>query len=328
MKSISLVLGANRATLSGPRSKQHRVRQNARAFAKRLRRAGFGVRKWTNVTNKHFAAVAKQMEDENIGDGRIAEVFSAARVLCETYGNGSISPTNDVFGVKRGTIANANSKAVAPAFVHGAIEKLENKVGYEYGPRCAAQIRLQYELGLRREESAKVDLINDWDKEGRSLLIQHGPKGGRPRTLYNLSDRQQDALERALPYVSQSDRPGINTLMPEGMGDKWLNKLSYAARLCGFTKKESGWTMHGNRHERFHHMYVEHTGFQPPNQHESVAAFQEAARDTAGDEWPRLDTTSKSLPAIPPVAGMCPTPILAAPVRRNPAISGGASFWA
>ena len=82
MKSISLVLGANRATLSGSRSKQHRVRQNARAFANRLRRAGFGVRKWTNVTNKHFAAVAQQMKDENIGDGRIAEVFSAARDLC------------------------------------------------------------------------------------------------------------------------------------------------------------------------------------------------------------------------------------------------------
>jgi hypothetical protein len=81
--------------------------------------------------------------------------------------------------------------------------------------------------------------------------------------------------------------------MPEGMGDKWLTKLSYAARLCGFTKKESGWTLHSNRHERFHHMYVDHTGFQPPNQHESVEAFQKAARDMAGDEWPRLDAEGR-----------------------------------
>ena len=294
MKSIRLVLGANRATLSGPRSKQHRIRQNARAFAKRLRRAGFGVRKWTNVTNKHFAAVAKQMKDENIGDGRIAEIFSAARDLCRAYGNTGISPTNDVFDVRRGSIANAISKAVAPAFVHGAIDKLENKVGYQYGPRCAAQIRLQYELGLRREESAKVDLVADWNREGRSLLIQHGPKGGRHRTLYNLSDKQQEALEKALPYVSQSDRPGIHNLMPEGMGDKWLTKLSYAAAtLCGFTKNKSGWTLHSNRHERFHRMYVEHTGFQPPNQHESVEAFQKAARELAGDEWPRLDAEAR-----------------------------------
>ncbi|MDD3313502.1 integrase domain-containing protein [Pseudodesulfovibrio sp.] len=292
MKSISLVLGANRATLSGPRTKQHRIRQNAKAFAKRLREAGFGVRKWTNISNKHFAAVADRMKEQGVGDGRIAEVFSAARHLCEAYGNTRISPTNDVFDVKRGPIANANSKAVAPEFVLGAIAKLEDGQ-YEHGPRCAAQIRLQYELGLRREEAAKVDLVNDWDREGRSLLIQHGPKGGRHRTLYNLSDRQQEALEKALPYVSRSDRPGIHHLMPEGMGDKWQEKLSYAARLCGFTKKESGWTLHSNRHERFHKMYVEHTGFQPPNQHENVIAFQQAAQAVAGEEWPRLDADAR-----------------------------------
>ena len=62
-KSISLELGAHRATLSGPKSKQYRIRQNAKAFAKTLREAGFGVRKWTNISNKHFAAVADKMKE-------------------------------------------------------------------------------------------------------------------------------------------------------------------------------------------------------------------------------------------------------------------------
>ncbi|WP_419786341.1 hypothetical protein [Pseudodesulfovibrio sp.] len=84
-----------------------------------MREAGFGVRKWTNISNKHFAAVAAKMKEQGVGDGRIAEIFSAARHLCETYDNTRISPTNDVFGVKRGTIANANSKAVPPEFVLG-----------------------------------------------------------------------------------------------------------------------------------------------------------------------------------------------------------------
>jgi len=126
-KSISLVLGANRATLSGPRSKQHRIRQNAKAFAGRLREAGFGARKWTNISNKHFAAVPAKMKEQGVGDGRIAEIFSATRHLCRAYGNTRISPTNDVFGVKRGTIANAYSKAVTPEFVLGAIAKLETR---------------------------------------------------------------------------------------------------------------------------------------------------------------------------------------------------------
>lgn len=292
-KSISLVLGANRATLSGPRSKQYRIRQNAKVFAKRLKEAGYGVRKWSKISNKHFSAVADKMKGNGVGDGRIAEVFSAARHLCKTYGNYSITPTNDGFGVNRGIITNANSKAVAPAFVQGAIDKLANEVKYEYGPRAAAQIRLQYEIGLRREEAAKIDLVADWNREDHSLHVQYGTKGGRPRMLHNLSWQQQEALEEAMPFVSQSDRPGIHNLMPENMGDKWQEKLSYAAGLCGFTKKESGWTLHSNRHERFHTMYVTHTGFQPPNQHESVEAFQQAAQDIAGEEWPRLDAEAR-----------------------------------
>ncbi len=40
-------------------------------------------------------------------------------------------------------------------------------------------------------------------------------------------------------------------------------------------------------------MYVEHTGFQPPNQYEFVAAFQQAAQDAAGEEWPRLDAEAR-----------------------------------
>jgi len=113
--------------LSGPRSKQHRIRQNAKAFAGRLREAGFGVRKWTNISSKHFAAVPAKMKEQGVGDGRITEIFSAARHLCRAYGNTRISPTNDVFGVKRGTIANAYSKAVTPEFVLGAIAKLKTR---------------------------------------------------------------------------------------------------------------------------------------------------------------------------------------------------------
>lgn len=83
------------------------------------------------------------MKDEGTGDGRIAEIFSAAHHLREVYGNTSISPTNGVFDVRRGTIANANSKAVTPEVVLGAIAKLETESSYEHGPRCATQIRLQ-----------------------------------------------------------------------------------------------------------------------------------------------------------------------------------------
>jgi integrase len=301
-KSISLALGANRATLSGPRSKQHRIRQNAKAFANRLREAGFGVRKWTNISNKHFQRVADAMRADGVGDGRIAEVFSAARHICRAYGNDHISKSNAAFGVRRGPIANATSRAATPEAFQNTLSSMRNDTSYPHAGRAATQVKLMYELGLRREEAAKVDLPNDWNREEHSLLVQYGTKGGRPRMLVNLSPQQEAALERAEEYVSPSDRKGINNLMPANMGDEWLHRLDYAARKHGLTGKNG--TLHGLRHERFHQMYVNHTGFEPPHQHESVQSFQQAAQATAEDDWPRLDNEARD--AIEEAAGHSP----------------------
>ncbi|MEZ7195225.1 site-specific integrase [Pseudodesulfovibrio karagichevae] len=292
-KSDSLKYGINRATLSGPKSKQHRIRQTAHHFVKVLRQANMGAQKWTKVTNKHFQRVADAMRADGVGDGRIAEVFSAARHICRAYGNNHISKNNAIFGVRRGSIANATSRAVSPEVIQDTLTRMRNDTSYPQAGRAAAQIELMYELGLRREESAKLDLPNDWDRESHSLLVRYGTKGGRPRTLYDLSPQQEAALERAEEYVSPSDRKGINNLMPEGMGDEWLHRLDYAARKHSLTGKDAGGTLHGLRHERFRQMYADHTGFEPPNQYDSVQAFHEAAQATAGDNWPQLDDEAR-----------------------------------
>jgi hypothetical protein len=303
-KSDSLKYGINRATLSGPKSKQHRIRQSAHHFVKVLRQMNMGAQKWTKVTNKHFQRVADAMRSDGVGDGRIAEVFSAARHICRAYENDRISKSNAAFGVKRGSIANATSRAVSSEAFQDTLTRMRNDASYPQAGRAAVQIELMYELGLRREESAKLDLPNDWDRENHSLLIQYGTKGGRPRTLHDLSPQQEAALERAGEYVSPSDRKGIHNLMPKGMGDEWLHRLDYAARKHGLAGKDAGGTLHGLRHERFHQMYVGHTGFEPPNQHESMQAFQAAAHETAGDEWPRLDNEARD--AIEEAAGHSP----------------------
>ena len=292
-KSDSLKFAVNRATLSGQKSKQHRIRQTARHFVDVLRQANMGIEKWTKVSNKHFQRVADAMRADGVGDGRIAEVFTAARHICRAYGNDQISESNATFGVRRGSIANATSRAVAAEVFQGTLTRMRNDKSYPHAGRAAAQIDLMYNVGLRREESAKLDLPNDWDRENHSLLVQYGTKGGRPRTLYGLSQQQEAALKRAEEYVSPSDRKDINNLMPEGMGDEWLHRLDYAARKHGLTGKDAGGTLHGLRHERFRQMYVDHTGFEPPNQYDSVQEFHEAAQATAGDDWPRLDDEAR-----------------------------------
>lgn len=292
-RSDRLKFAVGRASLSGPKSHQARIRAGAIRLVSALRDAKMGVQLWERMTNRHYQVAANQMRREGLGYGRIAEVFSCARHVCLAYGNTRISRSNAEFGVVRGDIANATSKAIAPEKVQQVIHDLEHTDTYTHAPRIAAQIRLQYELGLRREEAAKVDLINDWSIEDRTLYIQHGPKGGRPRMIKNLSEAQEHALAQALPFVSRTDRPGIYNLMPQGMGDRWQNCLSYAARKHGLTKKACGYTLHGNRHERFRQEYLRIAGFEPPNCFPTLLDFHRKAMCTVGLAWREKDSQAR-----------------------------------
>jgi hypothetical protein len=293
-RSDSLRFGIGRASLSGPKSKQARVRAGANRFVTALRQSGLGVSKWENISNRHFREVVEKMKSEDIGFGRVGEVLAAARHVCRAYGNDRVTDSNTVFGVRRESICNQISRAVDPEKINQVIHHLEHNDQYFHAPRAAAQIRLQHELGLRREEAAKVDLKNDWNRAEHTLLIQYGSKGGRPRLLTDLSAQQEQALELALPYVSPSDRDGIYNLMPHGMGDRWQQCLSYAAKKNGLTKKDCGYTLHGNRHEHFRKVYAENTGFQPPNCFPSMEAFQVAAQEVAGNDWRSMDAEARN----------------------------------
>ncbi|WP_338667584.1 hypothetical protein [Pseudodesulfovibrio methanolicus] len=140
------------------------------------------------------------MKDEGKGDGRMAEICSAARHLCEACGNTRISPTNDVFGVKRVTIAN--NKAIAPEFVLGAIAKLETESPYLPGPRCAAQIRLQYEGGAptRRLGQSRSD-----QRSGQ------GRPRGKPslRAVLRSSDGDRRQSGRLMTFDSDREPRGL-----------------------------------------------------------------------------------------------------------------------
>lgn len=292
-KADSLKYGIGRSSLSGPKSKQARIRSGAHRFVRALREAGMGVTRWENVSNKHVQAVVHRLKEEDIGYGRVGEILSCARHLCRAYGNDRISDSNAAFGVRREPICNQTSKAADPETIQKIIHDLEYNDTYEHAPRAAAQIRVQYELGLRREEAAKVDLIHDWDRRNHSLLVQYGSKGGRPRLLTDLSSEQEAALELALPYVTESDRPGIHNLMPAGYGDEWQNCMSYVARKKRLTRKACGFTLHGCRHEKFRQVYRDTAGFEPPNQFASIKDYQEAAYEVAGNDWPAKDAEAR-----------------------------------
>ena len=113
-------------------------------------------------------------------DGRIAEVFTAARHICRALTETIRSAkANATFGVRRGSIANATSRAVSPEVIQDTLDSaLRNDTSYPQAGRAAAQIDLMYNVGLRREESAKAwTCPTTGTGENHSLLVQYGDQG-------------------------------------------------------------------------------------------------------------------------------------------------------
>lgn len=284
-------------------SSAHNAVLNAEAFVEHLRDAGYGVTRWDKMTNKHFQAVADEVHRKgNAGDARIEELFTAARKCCRYFDNDRISDSNATFGLNSRDITNQVSKGISEEYYQEKLEQLHNS-SYKHSNRASIQFEMQYHLGLRREEAAKVDVYNDIkysEETGKYVLeIRQGSKNGRPRDL-TLTETQLEVLERAKEYASPSNIEGRYNLMPEGMGDKWLDKMDRSVQLVGMTKKMDGYTQHNLRHSNLAELYKNETGFYPPNKFESIAAFQAEAAAVAaerndGKTWQELDKTGRQI---------------------------------
>jgi site-specific recombinase XerC len=68
-------------------------------FVKKLREVGYGVKKWTNVNNKHVESVVTHWQEKGLSPKTIKEYLSGVRVVAGFFGNTSISGENARFGI-------------------------------------------------------------------------------------------------------------------------------------------------------------------------------------------------------------------------------------
>ena len=133
-----------------------------------------------------------------------------------------------------------------------------------YDARIGASMRLMAMVGLRRKESvtcrpyahvypfAETGLPED-QREADEYLWSKG-KGGRPRWLPLATPAQQAAIGQARSLVSGHD---AHMGAPDRDLKANLRRLDYALRKFGLTKKLSGTTGHGARHD---HLQGEYAG--------------------------------------------------------------------
>jgi site-specific recombinase XerD len=112
-----------------------------------------------------------------------------------------VSPTKDCNIPERGGIATTN-KATSEESHQAAKELVSERIG--------ALLDVQRELGLRFEESAKLNAVGALAqaRETGLVSIQDGTKGGRARQVPITSKRQLAALQRA-SRVQEQDRSMI-----------------------------------------------------------------------------------------------------------------------
>jgi site-specific recombinase XerC len=140
-----------------------------------------------------------------------------------------------------------------------------------YDARIGASMRLMVKVGLRRKESVmcrpyahvhpfeETGLPDDERKADRYLWTKG--KGGRPRWLALTTEEQQAAIELARSVVSGHD---AHMGAPDRDLKSNLRRLDYALRKFGLTKRESGTTGHGARHDHLQGKYATVTGTAAP----------------------------------------------------------------
>ncbi|EPR43550.1 putative integrase [Desulfovibrio sp. X2] len=286
----SLLMGAHRGIKShggsGKTKKNHF--NEAKRFVSTLHQLGFGVRKWENVSMKHVAAVVGHwLNIDGLTAATVKEYLSAVRICCSHFGNSRVAESrNEEFGIPNRTYVTNSDKSLPENVFREVVHTLRN--GSLNEQRLAAQLMLQRSLGLRFEESCKLNPERAVLSDGR-VLISEGTKGGRDRILSSVPEVSRKALVFARDCIS----PRGSTMDPAMSEAQW-RKFAYATLAKqGISRSTSGASMHGNRHAYAQGRYECITGFLPPCKFPSKVEFRSNAERVAGKAWSKLDRDAR-----------------------------------
>ena len=172
----------------------------------------------------------------------VNRVMELARGDKETW----VSPTKDCAIPERSGIATANK----------AVDEVSHRVAMAaVDARTGVLLELQRNLGLRFEESAKINAraVLEEAKERNAVSITDGTKGGREREIPITSPAQISVLARAAEIQG-----GARSMIPADQSYKEFRAECY--RTAG----EQNIHYHGERHAYAHARYQELVGAKCP----------------------------------------------------------------
>ena len=167
---------------------------------------GEGMRRLEEVSREtvtaYGQALADRVENQELSASYAQNLVSAVNTVLNTASRGqweSVSPTKECNIAERSNVRETPAGSADRATYEQARKGLS-----ERGQAIADMAR---ELGMRSKEASLIDTHKACEQARKtgSVTISDGTKGGRPRELDNLSERQISALERA-SEVQGADR--------------------------------------------------------------------------------------------------------------------------
>lgn len=243
-----------------------------------LSRAGKSFSSVATISQRfsHFAAFAKAEYGAKIMEQVTRDtVVAYAKTLVEKVNSGELSAAtaqnylsavNVVMSLARGDYALrvtavgdaglASRSGIAKEDKSVSIADHLNAIG-KASPALAIMLELQRELGLRFEESAKIDALKAYAQalEKESVKVEAGTKGGRVREVPITSNAQLSALKAAAEYQAFHK---LKSMIGSGQSYKDFRNGAYN-EIRGL-----GVAFHGERHAYAIARYQAMVGVAPP----------------------------------------------------------------
>ena len=197
----------------------------------------YGLNSIKHIKPAHVGRYFAELREKGLSEGRIANHASAMRCLCAMMGKSEVVPSNQVLGCAR-SVANRtkhSDKRMDAAKTAAVRERLSEPNRHAYD---MAKL-----FGLRQKESLLSH--KTVSRDGVDYLVVEGAKGGRPRQVAIITEKQRKTLELNNIYRAGHGSKIIDADKRLKQGMKQLqNELGAAGAT-----RESGANMHTLRRE-------------------------------------------------------------------------------
>jgi len=256
-------------------------KKHLRAIARDLRACGYAKElRLRGLGGRHVNKLVRHWQQAGLSTGTMQNRLASLRWALAKVGRAHVmARTNAAYGVgKRSRSTTSKAAELDP-------ESLD-RIGGRYADRIRVSLQLQRYLGLRLEESLKIQpriaVVFEDEMPVRVALRGSWCKNGRERTVEMVNARQREVVLDALSIAAQTH----DSMIPRGLSyEQYRNKVYYRCRLAGIRP-------HALRHRFAQEMYRELTGQEAPVINGSIGEWLGSPGASEADHQARLQISA------------------------------------